>query len=125
MDRVIEIAQQVHSLTLEGSRRWFARCNVCGRRRLVACYYEVYTDCGRHGSCWRWACGPCLMVIITDIAERLLHSNVGLLKAALAKIKDEEGKVCLEFELCTHASCRSSYSSWAIADAALKGKLLE
>ena len=39
--------------------------------------------------------------------------------AALQEIKDNQGKVCAGFELCTHPACTSSYTSWAIADAAL------
>lgn len=41
------------------------------------------------------------------------------LQGALREIKQEQGKVCADFELCTHAACNSSYASWAIADAAL------
>jgi hypothetical protein len=40
--------------------------------------------------------------------------------AALKEIKEQEGRVCEDFELCTHSSCRSSYSAWAIADSALR-----
>ena len=39
---------------------------------------------------------------------------------ALKEIRDNEGKVCDNFELCDHRACRSSYSSWYIADKALK-----
>lgn len=38
---------------------------------------------------------------------------------ALEEIKTEQGKVCSQYEICTHNSCRSSYNSWAIADKAL------
>lgn len=38
---------------------------------------------------------------------------------ALKLIRDTEGKVCENFELCTHRACNSSYSMWAIADACL------
>ena len=41
-------------------------------------------------------------------------------KKALEEIVREQGKVCSEFELCRHESCRSSCSSWFIADEALK-----
>ena len=41
-------------------------------------------------------------------------------RAALEEIKRDQGRVCAEFELCTHAACQSSYSSWAIADKALR-----
>ena len=39
---------------------------------------------------------------------------------ALLRIRNEEGKVCKDFDLCDHASCRSSYSAWLIADQALR-----
>ena len=38
---------------------------------------------------------------------------------ALRAIRDHEGKVCAEYEICTHPASASSYHSWAIADAAL------
>lgn len=38
---------------------------------------------------------------------------------ALAEIRRDQGKVCQGFELCVHDACRSSYSSWVIADQAL------
>lgn len=40
---------------------------------------------------------------------------------ALERIKEQEGKVCQNFTECTHRACNSSYSAWAIADAALGG----
>lgn len=39
---------------------------------------------------------------------------------ALQEIKDTQGRVCSGFELCNHIACHSSYSSWVIADKALK-----
>lgn len=42
-------------------------------------------------------------------------------RQALERIKTEEGKVCPEFQICEHESCRSSYAAWAIADEALTG----
>lgn len=41
------------------------------------------------------------------------------MRGALEKIRTNEGKVCGEFELCTHVACQSSYNAYAIADAAL------
>lgn len=38
---------------------------------------------------------------------------------AMRTIKEREGKVCDEYETCTHAACQSSYNAWAIADEAL------
>jgi hypothetical protein len=40
--------------------------------------------------------------------------------SALREIKDTQGRVCNGFELCNHIACHSSYSSWVIADKALK-----
>ena len=47
-----------------------------------------------------------------------------IFQEALEEIKKYEGRVCEEFELCTHASCQSSYNSWSIADEALNGRRL-
>jgi hypothetical protein len=43
-----------------------------------------------------------------------------ILLNALKKIRDEEGRVCEEFEICKHTACRSSYAAWEIADRALE-----
>ena len=56
--------------------------------------------------------------------ERRLLATIALFMAALEMIKTHEGGVCANFELCHHEGCNSSYSSWAIADAALTGVLL-
>jgi hypothetical protein len=40
-------------------------------------------------------------------------------RRALEEIKTEQGKVCENFELCTHLACQSSCASWFIADKAL------
>jgi hypothetical protein len=45
--------------------------------------------------------------------------EVAKYREALERIKREEGKVCQNFELCSHPACNSSYSAWAIADEAL------
>ena len=42
------------------------------------------------------------------------------LREALEEIKRDQGRVCGYFTLCRHAACTSSYTSWAIADAALR-----
>lgn len=39
--------------------------------------------------------------------------------AALTAIKADFGKVCEEYEICTHESCKSSYEAWSLADDAL------
>jgi hypothetical protein len=54
-----------------------------------------------------------------ELAEEALQ-KLDIATAALTQIKQEEGKVCDNFELCHHRACRSSYSSWYIADKALK-----
>lgn len=49
-------------------------------------------------------------------------AELEMLRSALEKIRDEEGRVCEEYEICTHRACSSSYRSWAIADQVLKGQ---
>lgn len=51
---------------------------------------------------------------------RQLVDNADL-RAALQRIRDTCGQVCNKFELCDHQACNASYTSWAIADAALRG----
>ncbi|MFA5532713.1 MAG: hypothetical protein WDA13_03935 [Candidatus Shapirobacteria bacterium] len=53
------------------------------------------------------------------MADKRVAENAEL-KKALQKIRDEEGKVCNDYENCEHTACRSSYNSWAIADKTLK-----
>jgi len=48
------------------------------------------------------------------------NSEAERLRAALQRIKAECGRVCANFELCTHIACQSSVAAWMIADAALK-----
>ena len=48
--------------------------------------------------------------------------EVARLEGALQEIKRDQGKVCVNFGLCRHDGCRSSYTSWAIADASLAGR---
>ena len=52
---------------------------------------------------------------------KLMLGETETFKKALVEIKKEQGKVCPEFEICKHESCQSSYSSYAIADEALRG----
>ncbi len=47
-------------------------------------------------------------------------TNEEIYKKALEEIKDKQGKVCVDFELCDHIACKSSCASWFIADKALK-----
>jgi septal ring factor EnvC (AmiA/AmiB activator) len=49
-----------------------------------------------------------------------LGAEVERLESALEKIRDEHGKVCNEYEICTHISCASSHAAWVLADQALK-----
>ena len=49
---------------------------------------------------------------LKEVAEKMVQ--------ALTEIKDTCGKVCEEFELCTHESCRSSVRAWMIAEKALR-----
>lgn len=49
------------------------------------------------------------------------RAEIARLTAALRRIHDESGKVCDEYEVCTHRACAASYTAWAIADAALSG----
>jgi hypothetical protein len=51
-----------------------------------------------------------------DEAERL--------KEFLLEIHMNGGKVCPEFETCTHEACRSNVWMWQLADAALQGRTL-
>jgi len=48
------------------------------------------------------------------------EKTIDTFRASLQEIKDTQGQVCGNFELCRHESCRSSYTSWAIADKVLK-----
>jgi hypothetical protein len=41
-------------------------------------------------------------------------------RAALLQIREQSGRVCENFELCTHESCRSSYAAWSLADEAIR-----
>lgn len=50
-----------------------------------------------------------------------LQRQIWRLQEALANIRENEGKVCAEYELCTHPACKSSYAAWAIASKALEG----
>ena len=54
--------------TINHSHRWFARCDQCGRWRLFGWYYELYPPLRSKGSAagWWWACGDCLVDIISD-----------------------------------------------------------
>lgn len=40
-------------------------------------------------------------------------------RRALESIREHEGKVCDQYELCEHRACQSSYGAWSYADGAL------
>jgi hypothetical protein len=46
-------------------------------------------------------------------------SDCERLRAALETIRRDYGKVCTEYELCTHPACESSAGAWFEADRAL------
>lgn len=54
-----------------------------------------------------------------------LVAEVRRLRAALATIRREEGRVCLSHTHSGHIGCRSSIAAWEIADAALGGERSE
>jgi hypothetical protein len=56
-----------------------------------------------------------------DNSEKLIKENQEF-QEALKEIRDKEGRVCPNYEICEHESCRSSYTSWAIATKALEEK---
>lgn len=56
---------------------------------------------------WRTPCGT----------REKLKLEIAL--KALKEIKNEQGKVCAEYEICEHRACKSSYVSWALADKAI------
>lgn len=62
---------------------------------------------------------------LSPSAALRLVAEVRRLRAALATIRDDEGRVCSEFETCWHVGCRSSHAAWEIADAALGGERSE
>jgi hypothetical protein len=55
-------------------------------------------------------------VIREHTALRAQHTA---LVTALTKIRADQGKVCANYEHCTHEGCQSSYAAWVIADTAL------
>ena len=57
---------------------------------------------------------------VTGLVIRRPSRQLERLRDALTEIRDEQGRVCSQSDTCTHASCRSSYASWAIAHRALR-----
>lgn len=52
-------------------------------------------------------------------AKKDLYLSILVLQTALKDIKNNQGKVCQQFEICEHRACKSSHASWEIADKAL------
>src|SRR5258706_9061102 len=46
-------------------------------------------------------------------------NEVDRLRDALVEIRKTEGRICGEYDTCSHPACASSYAAWAIADRAL------
>ena len=70
----------------------------------------------------------CCRVVALEAEVAALHvkaeydallAEVAALREVLQEIRDNEGKVCEEYEICTHPACRSSYESWRRAAEAL------
>lgn len=57
--------------------------------------------------------------LISDLKKEI-REEARIQREALLEIKNKYGKVCSDFDICTHESCRSSYSAWQVADAATK-----
>lgn len=63
------------------------------------------------------------MNVLHSVWHVELQERIEFLETALRLIKDEEGRVCEDFELCTHRACQSSCAAWFIAEAALNGEV--
>ena len=72
-----------------------------------------------------WPCPTVEAITALILAEQdrdAARADVDRLRAALLEIRTSYGRVCPEYELCTHAACASSYGAWATADIALAGE---
>lgn len=56
-----------------------------------------------------------------DCELPLVRQQLAGAVSALRRIKDEEGKVCDQYQVCDHRECSSSYAAWVIADQYLRG----
>ncbi len=79
---------------------------------------EVSGVCGKHkvpmfGDSEGSMCYVCALEAEEEIVAKL--------REALDDIRENQGRVCPNFESCTHESCKSSHASWEIARAVLKG----
>ena len=59
-----------------------------------------------------YCCPHCERLHLLAIIEGLV--------AGMKEIKENCGAVCIDFELCTHETCRSSHYAWATAYMCLK-----
>jgi hypothetical protein len=59
-------------------------------------------------------------LVLLQQQNQQLKSYNARLSTALVLIRDREGRVCEDYATCKHESCRSSHSSWDIADTALR-----
>lgn len=88
-----------------------SRC-ACGRspdpgvRPGGGCYCSDLPAC-KHGAIYPDSCDQCV---------KIDHDRF---KEALVAIRERCGAVCPEYEICTHETCASSYTAWALADEAL------
>jgi hypothetical protein len=76
--KVTKLVKHLRAWEPIGSRRWFASCDVCRRRRIWARYHEVYyckTDDDMHIHGWQWACTRCLAEVLGDIAEKFMRGE--------------------------------------------------
>ncbi len=78
--------------TTEHSRRWFARCDKCGKRRLVADYYEVYPPLDSEGGLggWWWECSWCLLRTVSQMVEDTLQQLEDVVQEREERLSDAE-----------------------------------
>lgn len=62
---------EIASWTIQGDRRWFARCDQCERWRLVGYYHEVYPPIAGEARGWWWVCTDCLVAALSERLERV------------------------------------------------------
>jgi hypothetical protein len=49
-----------------------------------------------------------------------LYEEIDRHRKALKEIHEHCGRVCEEYEICTHVACSSSHRAWEIADKVLR-----
>jgi hypothetical protein len=112
-------------------------CDTCKISTLTAQLTEAKEEVGRlkakmktfeeywenYGELHAAMCGGDIKQFAKEIWQSVVEisaNEISTLKAALEKIRDEHGKVCNEYEVCTHISCASSHAAWTIAEQALE-----